>query len=382
MDDLGRSLGLLAPEVDTAEALEDFRSRRRRRRFARPVLAAAVVAALIAVAVVVAGQLEDDGTVLVTTDPPAPTTTAPGGPLLADEDFDLLSRHEARGASPIGSLRSAVDQRELDELWAAVGLTGDAPAIGSRVVVSITIPDDACPPELVRFERDGDVLTPVFVEPEAGCIEPLIPKTYVVALHDRAALRPAFTLLLPADAPYHDGAELVVPIPDDGTPGATTTVPPPCTEPAVADGPGVTVVDVYLTCGDETLPADLVRVPRAIPTTEAPLRAALEALLAGPTSAEAVAGFTSGIPEQLRGAPVDVALDDEGVARIDIDFDLSTIPNISASAMTIALVDPIYATALQFDSVTAVELGSFCAATELACDTPVTREDLESMLDR
>ncbi len=60
-----------------------------------------------------------------------------------------------------------------------------------QVIVSITIPDDACPPSLERFDRDGSAnpvtLEPVFVEPTGECDEPLIPKTFIAAL-DRSSI--------------------------------------------------------------------------------------------------------------------------------------------------------------------------------------------------
>ncbi|CAN5859314.1 hypothetical protein BH24ACT3_BH24ACT3_13580 [soil metagenome] len=48
---------------------------------------------------------------------------------------------------PMGTLRAAVDPAELDELWAAVGFDGPLPDVDfeQRVVISVTIPDDACP---------------------------------------------------------------------------------------------------------------------------------------------------------------------------------------------------------------------------------------------
>jgi hypothetical protein len=64
------------------------------------------------------------------------------------------------------------------------------------VAVSITIPDDACPPELAGFVRDGERISPTFQEPPGGCFKPLISRVFVVAI-DRASVRPAFELRLP-----------------------------------------------------------------------------------------------------------------------------------------------------------------------------------------
>ena len=62
------------------------------------------------------------------------------------------------------------------------------------------------------------MITPVFVEPAGGCDDPLIPKTYVVAL-DRASLGAAFTLRLPASEVYgYDEQRLLVDLSGDAAP--------------------------------------------------------------------------------------------------------------------------------------------------------------------
>lgn len=115
--------------------------------------------------------------------------------------FEVLAVTDA--TEPMGTLRSAVRQEELVELWSASGGEGPAPVVDLErwVVVSMTIPDDACPPELTRLELAGMVLTPVFTEPPGGCRLPLIPKTFIAAL-ERATLTPSFVLRLPGDEVY------------------------------------------------------------------------------------------------------------------------------------------------------------------------------------
>ena len=140
--------------------------------------------------------------VLASTDDDTPVTAGPeegepDGPVT----FEVLAVAEA--SDEMGTLRAAVDDGGYADLW-RFSNSDDARSevdFDDQVVVSITIPDNACPPELTEFERVADVLTPIFVEPDGACEDPLIPKTYVVAL-DRAPLGRAFTLRLPADEVY------------------------------------------------------------------------------------------------------------------------------------------------------------------------------------
>ena len=117
----------------------------------------------------------------------------------------VMDRYPPIVVSADGSLvdGSALSEEEMVELWGASGGDGPSPVVDLEqwVVVSMTIPDDACPPELTSFESDWMVLTPVFTEPPGGCRLPLIPKTFVVAL-DRAMPVPSFVLRLPGDEVY------------------------------------------------------------------------------------------------------------------------------------------------------------------------------------
>lgn len=163
----------------------------------------AAAAAVLAVAAVGAGVLAltaDDAEQVRSGDP---TTTA-GEP---DDEvrFELL--HLGLAVPPAGvddgwidelpSLRTAASAEQLEELWADVRYLDPTRSsippvpevdVDERVVVSIAIPDDNCPPELRGFRRDegdgiaGDRLIPQFVETADVCEEPLIPKQYVVAL--------------------------------------------------------------------------------------------------------------------------------------------------------------------------------------------------------
>ena len=157
---------------------------------------------------------------------------------------------------------------------------------------------------------------------------------------------------------------------DASTPVPTTmmSVPAPaCAAPPVAASAAQTV-RVFLYCRDLVRPERLVPVDREIRPTGAVLNAALEELMAGTTIEEDGAGFLSGVPEEVEGAPVRATIDEDGVVLVEIDYDFSTVDNFSTSGVTIAFVDPIYATVFDFDTVTAIDLGSFCDFTELDCD--------------
>lgn len=223
----GNDLGLLAPEVDHAAARALFDRRRVQRHRRRRFTAVGGGMALVLVGVIAATSLLDDGNESLQVGPADEPTTSLGGsdPNLRPDQglFELLDLREG-AAFDMGTLRSAVDADELAQLWSDAGFADEAPVVdfGQWVVVSITIPDDACPPRLSDFTRDGDVWTPVFVEPSGGCVEPLIPKTYVVAIN-RSEATPGFTLHLEADSTFgFDDQLLEIDVPPADAP---TTIP-------------------------------------------------------------------------------------------------------------------------------------------------------------
>lgn len=142
-------------------------------------------------------------TTSITSQPPI--SARPTGP----PAFDVLDTRPAH--EPMGTLRAAIDQAGLELLWSHIQFDGPAPTVdfGESVVVSITIPDDACPPDLSAFDRAGAVVTPVFIEPATACRDPLIPKTFVVAI-DRLAVAPLFELRLPEDPTYGFDEQLLL----------------------------------------------------------------------------------------------------------------------------------------------------------------------------
>lgn len=189
-----------ADEVSTAPAVLRPVPRGGRRRLA----AAAVVVAVGALAAGVLALTSDDPAPIRTAD--STTTTEPEGSTGGDVSFEVL---QVGGAAPapgddwdewVGSLpvlQTASTAEQLEELWRGVryldptrSSTPPVPEVdvGERVVVSIVIPGDACPPELQSFRRQaledgGPVrLVPQFVETASECEQPLVPTQYVVAL--------------------------------------------------------------------------------------------------------------------------------------------------------------------------------------------------------
>ena len=170
------------------------------RRMPRLVLAAAAIVAVVAGVALVLAVVDRSPSPRVRADAPdrsvidgSTTTPAPTGPVA----FDVLS--VAQGSQNTqSSLQSVLDQTQLDQLWVIDGLAGQVPDVDfdRQSVVSMTIPDDACPPTLDGFDREGSTLRPRFVEPPGPCIQPLLSRTYIVAL-DWASTGPAYRVSLP-----------------------------------------------------------------------------------------------------------------------------------------------------------------------------------------
>lgn len=197
-------LDRLAPDVDLATASEAFRTARTRPRTFRH-LGMVVAAAVVLVVLGLAGTLlVAEGDVPLATGG-EDTESEPLGPVDSDVQgpvgFTVLGVEPT--SLPMGTLRAAFDRDEYTEQWRTLGAEEAAPTVDFTefMVVSITIPDDACPPELERFNRDGDEITPVFVETAPGCDLPLIARTFVVAL-ELTTLPDVFTVVLPGDETY------------------------------------------------------------------------------------------------------------------------------------------------------------------------------------
>jgi hypothetical protein len=194
LDDM--DLRQLAPTVDATKAHALFDERRRRRRTRRRGLAVGGIATCIAVlGLGTWAVVRDDRVVSVDT---GLTDQSAGAEL--EPAFEVLAMQTAHESE--GTIRAAVDETTLRSLWQQSGLEGTPPAVdfARSVVISMTIPDDACPPTLAGFDRVNDALTPAFIEPSGGCVVPSIPKTFIVALN-RSDLPPSFSVRLPAAGP-------------------------------------------------------------------------------------------------------------------------------------------------------------------------------------
>lgn len=131
------------------------------------------------------------------------------------------------------------------------------------------------------------------------------------------------------------------------SPTATPTGAPATATPT--DGKAMTVT-IYLHRGQLADPATVVPVRRTVPRTPMVATAALNALLAGPTSAERDAGywshFSAATAGMLRGVRIG-----NGLAHADFKDFSRIIPNASSSAGSAALLAELDATLKQFGTV-------------------------------
>ena len=164
------------------------------------LLAAAAVVVFVAALAGVVLAVDRDSPQAVTTGPTEGAVDA--NPVT----FEVLSVSEGY-LNALGVLRAASSAAQLSGLWEAAGATEPVPTIhfDEQVVVSITIPDDTCPPTLEAFDRGASSVGPRFVESSGRCDDLLvIPRTYVVAL-DRSTTGPEFRLTLPGQHEYEFG---------------------------------------------------------------------------------------------------------------------------------------------------------------------------------
>jgi hypothetical protein len=116
--------------------------------------------------------------------------------------------------------------------------------------------------------------------------------------------------------------------------------------------PGQMVVKVYLSCDADH--GSLRAAYRLVEESPRVLRAALDALLAGPTAAERAASLSSWFSDSTAGKVRSVTTKD-GHAVVDFDDLRPLIPNASTSAGSERLLRQLDATVFQFRSVTSVE---------------------------
>lgn len=158
----------------------------------------------------------------------------------------------------------------------------------------------------------------------------------------------AFWLMLLTGCPGPEPAEDVPPAPPGPAVPVTPlpeTLPEPVDTSAQLDS--VTVL-VHFTLAES--PAS---VPRSVPATAMPLRAALAEQLRGPTEEEQAAGYSSWFSPATAGMLQRVVLED-GRAVVDFEDFRHIIPGASSSAGSQALLGELNATVFQFPEVNKV----------------------------
>ena len=124
----------------------------------------------------------------------------------------------------------------------------------------------------------------------------------------------------------------------------------------------------------------LFSTPRTAESTPAVARAALEALLAGPSDVEAAAGVSTAIPEGTQ--LLDVSIED-GVATVDLSSEFES--GGGSLSMTMRLAQVVF-TVTQFPTVESVQFELDGQPVEtfsgegIVLDHPVTREDYEDLM--
>jgi hypothetical protein len=96
--------------------------------------------------------------------------------------------------------------------------------------------------------------------------------------------------------------------------------PPPAASPADSAPAATTTLSVYFLRDGR-----IATARRTVPETEAVARAALDALIAGPTAREREAGLTTSVPPDLR---VERLVVEDGAARVDFDPGCPSIAQI------------------------------------------------------
>lgn len=141
------------------------------------------------------------------------------------------------------------------------------------------------------------------------------------------------------------GGDAAAPGGGSGADGADSVVSP---APPPEAGERMTV-RVFFTRDDRAVP-----VFREVPRTRAVLRAALDALLEGPTPDERERGFTSFFSAETAGMVRAVALDQDGHAVVDFADFSRILPNASSSAGSARFLAELNATVFQFPTVRSV----------------------------
>ena len=177
------------------------------------------------------------------------------------------------------------------------------------------------------------------------------------------------------------GSPDITPEPSDEPTDQPSTGPTGSDNPGSSQAPaGTTVVRAYFWLGGGEGSAGLVAVLREVPGTTAVARAAMNALLAGPSSAEAGRSISTVVPDgsQLLGLTIK-----DGVATVDLS---SEFESGGGSASVLTRLGQVVYTLTQFPSVKSVvfqiegETRSVFGSEGVVLDGPVGRSDYVQLL--
>ena len=179
------------------------------------------------------------------------------------------------------------------------------------------------------------------------------------------------------------GSPDVTPAPSDlPTTDPNASAPPtsgPSTDPSAGPG-GTTIVRTYLWLGGLPGSEGLVAVLREVPATKSVATAAITALFAGPTSAEAGRAISTAIPDGSKLLGISVA---NGVATIDLS---SEFESGGGSASVQGRLGQVVYTLTQFPSIKSVvfqiegQTAEIFSGEGVVLDKPVGRTDYVALL--
>jgi hypothetical protein len=177
------------------------------------------------------------------------------------------------------------------------------------------------------------------------------------------------------------GSPDITPEPSDEPTDQPSAAPTGSDTPGSSQSPaGTTVVRAYFWLGGREGSAGLVAVLREVPGTTAVARAAMNALLDGPSSAEAGRSISTAVPDgsQLLGLSIK-----DGVATVDLS---SEFESGGGSASVLTRLGQVVYTLTQFPSVKSVvfqiegETRSVFSSEGVVLDGPVGRSDYVQLL--
>jgi Immunoglobulin-like domain of bacterial spore germination/Sporulation and spore germination len=177
------------------------------------------------------------------------------------------------------------------------------------------------------------------------------------------------------------GSPDITPEPSDEPTDQPSAAPTGSDNPGSSQAPaGTTVVRAYFWLGGGEGSAGLVAVLREVPGTTAVARAAMNALLDGPSSAEAGRSISTAVPDgsQLLGLSIK-----DGVATVDLS---SEFESGGGSASVLTRLGQVVYTLTQFPSVKSVvfqiegETRSVFSSEGVVLDGPVGRSDYVQLL--